>query len=956
MKKLILPLSVLVLLGFTSLVAKGQQVERYQLPNGLTVILNEDHSVPDVFGLVVVKAGGKDDPADATGMAHYQEHMLFKGTSQLGTTNWEKERPHIDRIFALYDELGQTTDETRRQEIQEEINKESLAANEYAVPNELDNVLKQMGGKQVNANTSPDRTVYFNSFPPNQLEKWMKLYAHRFADPVFRSFQAELEVVYEEKNLYNDQFMSRLFETFQYHFFKHHPYGQQTLIGTVDDLKNPSLTKMFEFYKNYYVANNMALVLSGNFRSGQAKPLIEEYFGELLAGDLPEKKNWEEKPFNGREEVNVRMSPVKLGLLGYRTVPNGHPDKVVMDVIGSLMSNENQSGLLDELTVNGDLLYAGLMPLPYNDHGATLLFYVPKLIGQSHKKAEELVFDKLQVLKSGKFDDWRLQAAKNSLYINYQKSMEDPQFKALNLGEAFASNQSLEEVFAYPEKLRQVTHQDVLRVANAYFGENYLALQSKMGKDKPEKIEKPDYAPLVKNKQSQSGYAAALERMPVIDFEPDYVDFQESVYRARVQPGVTLLANKNEVNDIFELTLRYQVGDQTLKMLPYASSMMNYAGTETMTAQELKNAFSQLGCSYAIYSNDERMDIRVEGMEANLEKALALINDLISAPTLEESKLKVLREEEKASRKMERSEPDNVADALFSYVRYKDESSYLDRLSWKEIKKLEVQPLLDAFSEAVQYTCEVHFTGNTQPEELTVCLQEHVPFAKAPKKGIYPYSKDLQKYASNTIYFVNKKKAIQSKIYFFANQPEYDISQQPAIDAFNLYFGGGFSGLVLQEIREYRSLAYSAGAYYVTPGEMNKPSAFIGYVGTQADKTMTALETFMGLVRDMPEKEERMNMIREYLVQSSLTELPDFRNLTFDIRNWEMKGYTSDPTPIKSQEYSQMQFGDISDFYKQNIKDAPMVIAIVGDKKRIDMEALSAFGNVVEVKEKDLFH
>jgi len=305
---------------------------------------------------------------------------------------------------------------------------------------------------------------------------------------------------------------------------------------------------------------------------------------------------------------------------------------------------------------------------------------------------------------------------------------------------------------------------------------------------------------------------------------------------------------------------------------------------------------------------------------------------------------------------MERSEPDNIADALFSYVRYKEASSYLDRLSWKEIKKLEVQPLLDAFSEALQYTCEVHFTGRTQPKHLTTYLQEHVPMATTPKTGVYPYSKELQEYTAHTIYFVNKKKAIQSKIYFFANQPVYAIEQQPAIDAFNLYFGGGFSGLVLQEIREYRSLAYSAGAYYATPRQMNKPSAFIGFICTQADKTMTALETFMDLVRDMPEKAERMKMIREYLVQSSLTGRPDFRQLTYSIRDWELKGYDTDPTKVKTQHYANMQFEDIASFYRQNIKDAPMVIAIVGDKKRIDMEALSAFGKVVEMKEKDLFH
>jgi len=955
MKKFFLNLGITVLLSTFCFVGIAQNVDEYKLPNGLTVILNEDHSVPDVFGLVVVKAGGKDDPADATGMAHYQEHMLFKGTSKLGTTDWSKEKPHIDKIFALYDKLGKTTDEAKRKEIQAEINKESLAANKYAVPNELDNVLKQMGGKQINANTSPDRTVFFNSFPPNQIEKWMELYAHRFDDPVFRSFQAELEVVYEEKNLYSDQFMSCLLEKFQYHFFKNHPYGQQTLIGTVDDLKNPSLSKMYEFFQTYYVANNMALVISGNFHTKQVKPLIAKYFGKLKKAPLPEKKTWAEKPFNGREEVKVRMSPIKLGLLGYRTVPNGHPDEVVLDVIANLMSNDNQSGLLDELSNNGELMYSGFIPMPYNDHGATLIFYVPKIIGQSHKKAEALIFDKINDLKAGNFEEWRLEAAKTGLYVNYQYSIEDPQYKALNLGEAFARNQPLEDVFAYPEKLKKVTLDDVLRVANKYFGEDYLALQSKMGKNKPEKIEKPDYEPIVKKEHEQSAYAKMLEQMPVTDFTPKTIDFNKSIYRTDVQKGVTLLANKNEVNDIFELTLRFKVGDETIKLLPYAISMMNYAGTSEYNSQDFKSEFSKIGCSYYITSSDDHTDIIVEGLEANMDKALTLINQLMTSPTLEESKLSILREEDKTNRKMERSEPDNVADALFSYVRYKENSEYLDRLTKKEVKNLETKPLLDAYKQALSYECEIHYTGKNQPETLKTELQKQLTFAAQPQTANYPITKEMEQYNENTIFFVNKKKAIQSKIFFFANQPTYQTTQQPVIDAFNLYFGGGFSGLVLQEIREYRSLAYSAAAFYATPREQGKNSAFIGYIGTQADKTMTALETFMNLVRDMPEKDERMKMIREYLVQSSLTELPNFRNLTFDIRNWEMKGYTSDPTPIKSQVYEQMQFDDITKFYQKNIKEAPIVIAIVGNKKRIDMEALSKFGKIVEIKEEDLF-
>ncbi|MEZ4722223.1 MAG: pitrilysin family protein [Flavobacteriales bacterium] len=359
-----------------------EHLEQYTLSNGLTVILNEDHNRSEVFGYMVCKAGSKDDPADATGMAHYMEHLLFKGTETMGTIDWEKEKPHIDSIFVLYDKLGQTNDDKQRKEIQKLINEQSVKANEYAIPNELDNILKQMGGTQMNANTSPDRTVYLNTFPPNQMEKWLAVYSHRFQNPVFRSFQAELEVVYEEKNMGSDSFFNNIFDRFLKEAFKKHPYGQQSTIGTIDHLKNPSLTKMKEFFDRWYAPNNMALILSGDFDSQAVKPMIESAFKSWKQKEIPEHGHWEEEPFNGRELIEVRMSPVKIGVLAYRTVPENHPDYLALTLCNNLLSNESGSGLLNQLSTDHELLTAEAFPLPFYDHGLSIILFLPKIAGQ----------------------------------------------------------------------------------------------------------------------------------------------------------------------------------------------------------------------------------------------------------------------------------------------------------------------------------------------------------------------------------------------------------------------------------------------------------------------------------------------------------------------------------------------------------------------------------------------
>ena len=322
------------------------QVIQYKLDNGFTVILNPDKNANTIFGAVAVNTGSKNDPSDATGISHYLEHLLFKGTKELGTSDYEKEKIHLDSINFYYDLLGNTVDDEKREEIQLIINKHSLDASKYAMPNEFDKLLKTIGSTGINATTSNDLTIYFNEFPSHQIEKWLDIYTHRFQDPVFRSFQSELEVVYEEKNRAMDDMQRRLFTEFSKEFYKGHPYGDKGTLGTIEHLKNPSLTKMYQYFKEYYIANNMCLILTGNFDVETVKPLIQSKFGQLKAGNIP--KNTIAEPYKiiGRIVKNKRLTPIKVGLMGFRTVPGGHEDELTLDVVNYLLQNESGTGLV----------------------------------------------------------------------------------------------------------------------------------------------------------------------------------------------------------------------------------------------------------------------------------------------------------------------------------------------------------------------------------------------------------------------------------------------------------------------------------------------------------------------------------------------------------------------------------------------------------------------------------
>lgn len=934
----------------------GNNVHEYTLENGLTVILDENHDKPEVFGLISVKAGGKNDPADATGMAHYQEHMLFKGTTTLGTTDWEKEKPHIDRIFELYDQLGKTTDENERKEIQAKINEESIKANEYAIPNEFSNLINEMGGTNLNAGTGPDYTVYYNTFPSNQILKWLDLYAHRFTDPVFRGFQAELEVVYEEKNLYNDQFQTKLFEEFQKHFFKNHPYGQQTLIGTIEDLKNPSLTKMYDFFKTYYVPNNMALILVGDFNSEEIIPIIEEKFGKWERGEVPEPKVWAEAPFNGREFYEAKLTPIKMGILGFRA-PSGKDDNFVKaDIMTNLLNNSYSTGLLDKLSDDGKLLGAIALSLPLQDHGAVLVLYIPKLVGQKLDEAEKIILDEIEKLKKGEFDDETLESIKKNEYISFVSNMENNSNRALEYNNYFTSGKPISDFYKYPDIVKSLTKEDITTMASEIFGENFLSFNSKMGFPKKEKIEKPGFKPLSTNTNERSKYAQHLDNIESLDPTFNTIDFDKDIERISVSNGAELLKVENHINDIFSLTIEYKVGEAEIPLLIYASQAVKYCGAGDLSLDDLKNEFAKIGTTFNSWSTRTSTYIDIKGDEENLNRTLELIGLLIDKPTLEQSKLKTIIDSDLASRKVERSEPDAVADALYNYGLYEEKSSYLDRLSSKELKKLQASEVIDALKKATTYNVQIRFTGKTSANDVSNMIKKYIPLHETPLTDKNELDKPRKSYSENTILFVNKPKARQSKMFFYFAGDSFSPKKAVEIEAYNEYIGGGFNGLILQEIREYRSLAYAAGGSFRLPREFGKPYYFNGYVGTQSDKTLTAMEVFTSLIREMPQKPERIGMIRDYLELSSQTKRPGFRGLANTVENWKRLGYIEDPTTTKLEGYKNLTWETINNFYINEVKDKPMVYMIVGDKKQIDMKELAKYGKVIEIKEKKLYN
>lgn len=963
------PRLVFFLIGLNALVAFGQtssrpllETEIYTLDNGLTVYLNEDHSLPSVFGAVAVKGGSKRDPADATGIAHYFEHIMFKGTEQIGTVDYASEKVYLDSIAVLYDDLAETADEEEKAKLQLEINRLSLKASEYAIPNEFDKILGEMGCTQLNAGTGNEEIVYYNILPANQVEKWLELYSHRFIRPVYRLFQSELETVYEEYNMYRDNRFSNAFERYNRALYPDHPYGIP-VIGYPEHLKNPSIEKMNEYFETYYVANNMALVLSGHFSPDQVRPMIEKYFGVWRTGEIPPvPEEYSIQPFTGRNVVQEKLTPVKFGIRSYRSVPIGHPDEPVLDVINNLLSNSFETGLIDELTVDNKLMATAAGGMRNLEAGGEMVLFVPKILGQSLKNAEGLVEEKLDSLKAGDFKEELLEAVKTDIVVNYERNFEDQYSRGYMMIMAFVKERDWGEVIAYPERIQGITKDDVVRAARQYYGNDYLAFLSKTGFPKKPKILKPPFEPIPSfNTELKSEYARKIGNMPVPEMAPDFIEFGPpgtegaEVIVTSLNPLVRMYYVENKVNDLFNLTLKFGVGSYEMPVLAHLDRYMQLIGTGDMSFRDFSGKMQRLGASYNFYTGTDHFNINVTGPDMHLERILGLVGALLYSPKPDESKIKNLYEETKASEKIEQEDPESVGAALFTYAIYGGKSPFLNRLSVEEVKSLTSETLLDALGKAILYEADIHYSGTTSLTGLESIIRSSFQLDRIRIKTNAPVKYEIKEYGGPVVFFLDDKKAIQSKNYFFLPGGQITEGDKPYLNAYASYLDGGMYSLVFQEIREFRSLAYATGASVFTPFYPDETTRLTAYVGTQADKTREAIEVMREIIDTPPEKSDRIDLVRKSLIQSINSDKPGFRGISEWASDYVKRNYTDDPRKQWVGIYKEMTFGDIVGFYKEQFDKKPGITTIIGDRSLMGMEWMSSFGRVIEVDKEDIF-
>jgi predicted Zn-dependent peptidase len=927
----------------------------YTLSNGLKVYLSVNKNSPRVQTYIAVGAGSKNDPRDATGLAHYLEHMLFKGTDKFGTLDYSKEEPLLKKIEDLYEKYRQTKDSKKRKVLYRQIDSLSGVAAKYAIANEYDKLMSSIGAKGTNAYTWVEQTVYVNDIPSNQIGTWLEIEAERFRKPVMRIFHTELEAVYEEKNISMDSDQDKLWEATFENLFKKHTYGTQTTIGTIEHLKNPSLKKIKEYYNKYYVPNNMAICMSGDFNPDSVIAQIQKTFGGFERKPLNPFVAPSESPIKSPRIVNVVGPNPETVLLAYRFSGAGTRDADLLELTGKILFN-GTAGLIDlNLNQKQKVLAANAFPIIMKDYSAFILNGDPK-DGQNLEEVKNLLLAEIEKLKSGNFPEWILPAVIENIRLDDIRRFENNAGRADAFVNAFILGQNWQDVVRRADRLAKYTKADILDFVKKNFTNNYVAVFKEIGVDlNVKKVEKPEITPVSVNRDNQSPFVKAILAKEKKDIEPVFVDFSKDIKVQNLNKEVDFWYTQNTQNNLFNLTFVIKMGERNDPWVPIAYSYLKYLGAGDKTSEELKQEFFKIACDYSIDTDNEEIYISVSGLDNNMEKALILLKQLIQNPSEDPEILKNLTSDiikKRADAKLDQS---NILwGGLYNLGVYGEENPFNTIIPTEDLKKADSKSLIEKIKNTFSFSHHVLYYGPSSFENsLSVIKSQHTLADKylpipQPRKFTPVDQKDTR------VYLVDFDMK-QAEILMVSKGPGYNKDLMPKIRLFNEYFGGGMSSIVFQDLRESKALAYSVFSNFSIPETKEKPFIVHAYIGTQADKLNEALAGMMNLLSDLPTSPVMFEGAKESLLQNLRTQRYTGNQILIQYLRARKLGLTEDIRKKIFDEGSNLSLQDIKSFHEGNYKNRKYNILIVGKVENIDKKILLKYGPVKVLTLEEVF-
>lgn len=926
----------------------------YTLSNGLKVFLTVNKDEPRIQTLIGVKAGSAYDPLETTGLAHYFEHLMFKGTSKIGTSNWENEKVLISEISALFEQHRATADTGMKTAIYHKIDSLSGLAASYAIPNEYDKLVSSMGAKGTNAGTAYDQTVYMNNIPMNELEKWAMLESERFGNIVLRLFHTELETVYEEFNMYQDEDDNRADAALMSALFPTHPYGRE-IIGLPEHLKNPSMVNINRFADTYYRSNNMAIALSGDLDFEKTILLIDKYFGPMKPGNIPANKPIMENPIETPVVKNVYGPDAENLMLAFRFDGDNSEDQMYVTLIDLILSN-NKAGLIDlELVQAQKVLEASARPQFLKDYGMHVFSGKPRE-GQKLEEVRDLLLGQIEKIKKGEFEDWLLPAIIKDLRLSQIQRLESNFFRTYWYVDAFTKSIPYDHKLMVIDVLETITKEDLVKFANQRYKDNYVLVYKRTGN--PENIirmEKPPITAVAINRSQQSAFLKNFTNLPSGSINPAFIDFNEEIRMSELKPGINYFHIPNKTNELFYLVYIIDMGKDHDLMLDLAVNYLPYLGTKDYSAADLSREFFKIGANMSVNTGGNRSYISISGLEESLEPALRLLEHLIANVQPDRKAYDEYVQGILKKRTDDKLNKNSILwGAMLNYGKYGKLSPFTNILSEKQLLDTDPALLTEVIHNMFSYKHKIFYYGQrpeTKMKELVSTYHKTGLLKEYPQ----PVKYQEQDARGNTVYLVDYD-MVQANMLMLSKGPVFDKSLVPESRLFGEYFGSGLSSIVFQEIRESKALAYTAFASFSAP-QMKDDSWFLyAFLGTQADKLKTATDAMTSLLNEMPRAERQFDLAKESILKQIESERITKRSIFWTyIQNMD-KGIDYDIRKDVYEEVKNTNLDTFSDFFNKNIKGKNYTYLILGNKKNLDMEVVSKLGTIKELKLEELFN
>lgn len=928
----------------------------YTLDNGLRVYLSVNKETPRIHTYVAVKTGSRNDPAETTGLAHYLEHLMFKGTKQFGTTDAEKEAPLLKDIEERYEKYRTLTDPEQRKKAYHGIDSVSQLAAKYFIPNEYDKLMSSIGAEKTNAYTSNDVTCYTEDIPANEVDNWAKIQADRFQNMVIRGFHTELEAVYEEYNIGLTRDGNKEWEALSKLLMPTHPYGTQTTIGTQEHLKNPSIVNIKNYFNRYYVPNNVAICMAGDMDPEKVIATIDKYFGSWKRSDALSFPQFpKQKPLTAPKDTTVMGPEAENIVLAWGFDGGQSLQSDTLDVIANILSN-GKAGLMD-INLSQKMKYLGgeAFAMSLAEYGLMGISASPKE-GQSLDEVKKLVLGEVENLKKGNFPDELLPAVINNMKLEYYHALEKNQDVADQFVDAFIKGREWQTVVGRLDRISKMTKAQIVAFANKYLNNNYALVYKRQGEDTTQKkIDKPQITPIPSNRDLQSDFVKEIIASKTTPIEPRFVDFNKDLVKTKTKKGLPVLYVPNKQSGLFTLSFRYDFGLEADKRLPIAVDYLEYLGTNKLSPEQVKQRFYQLACDYSISAGTDNLNVTISGLNENMPKALWLVEHLLANAKVDKEAYMELVELVKKSRKDNRSNQNANFGALAAYGIYGPYNKVRNMMSNAELDKTNPQTLLNLLKGLRNYKHEVLYCGQSSPEALVKTIDEgHVigkTLANVPQGKRYT---EMQTKENEVWMAPYEAKNIYMMLYNNSGKG-WNVEQQPMVYLFNEYFGTGMNGIVFQELRETRGLAYNASARYTTPSRVGGTESLQANIISQNDKMMDCVKAFNNIIDEMPQSDKAFELAK----QASMKRIATERTTKFGIINAYLQarrlGLDFD---IKERIYNalpKITLKEMVEFEKQAMAKKPLRYLILGDEKNLDMKGLEKIGKIKKVTTQEIF-